>query len=213
MPDDVYQLEQPPTAEGLSDDVVVSPDTLRPERLPPRQVRTRKWPVLDAGQPAPIPLPQWTFEVTGLVERPARWSWEEFQRLPRGRVFADVHCVTRWSRLGNLWAGVATQTVLEQVKPLPDARYVLVRSEEGWTTNMPLSYFAAEDALFADHHDGRLLPPEHGGPLRLVVPRLYSWKSAKWVRGLEFLARDRAGFWEQGGYHMRGDPWREERFR
>jgi len=213
MPDAIHQAGDPPSPSGLGGEVVVSPDTLRSERLPPHQARTRKWPVLDAGRPRPTALQDWSFEVAGLVERPARWSWEDFQRLPRAKVFADMHCVTRWSRLGNLWEGVATRTVLERVRVLSEARYVLVRAEEGWTTNLPLADFEAEDALFADGHDGRPLAREHGGPLRLVVPRLYAWKSAKWVRGIELLTRDRAGFWEQGGYHMRGDPWREERFR
>jgi DMSO/TMAO reductase YedYZ molybdopterin-dependent catalytic subunit len=213
MSDPSLQTDDPPSAVGLAEDVVVSPDARRAERLPPRQVRTRKWPVLDAGEPPPRALADWRFEIAGLVERPLVWTWEEFQALPRVKVFADMHCVTRWSRLGNLWEGVATRTVLERTGVHPDARYVLVRAEEGWTTNLPLAHFGAEDALFADHHDGRSLPHEHGGPLRLVVPRLYSWKSAKWVCGIELLARDRPGYWEQGGYHMRGDPWKEERFR
>jgi DMSO/TMAO reductase YedYZ molybdopterin-dependent catalytic subunit len=213
MPDETFQAGDAPSPAGLADDVIVSSDARRAERLPPRQVRTRKWPVLDAGEPAARPLAEWRFEIAGLVERPLVWTWDEFQALPRVKVFADMHCVTRWSRLGNLWEGVATHTVMERAGVLPEARFVLVRAEEGWTTNLPLAHFAAEDALFADRHDGRALPHEHGGPLRLVVPRLYSWKSAKWVRGVEFLAHDRAGYWEQGGYHMRGDPWREERFR
>jgi DMSO/TMAO reductase YedYZ molybdopterin-dependent catalytic subunit len=212
-PQELYQTGEPPGAEGLGPDVIVSPDARRTDRLPPRQVRTRKWPVLDAGEPPARSLAEWTFEVSGLIQRLRHWSWEEFQALPRVKVFADMHCVTRWSRLGNLWEGVSTRAILERTGVDPQARYVLVKAEEGWTTNLPLAHFAAEDALFADRHDGRPLPHEHGGPLRLVVPRLYSWKSAKWARGIELLARDRAGFWEQGGYHMRGDPWLEERFR
>jgi DMSO/TMAO reductase YedYZ molybdopterin-dependent catalytic subunit len=148
------------------------------------------------------------------VESVLWFSWEEFQRLPRVKVFADMHCVTRWSRLGNLWEGVSTRELLSRAKVLPQARYVLVQAYDAdWTTNMPLNDFLGEDALFADTHDGEPIPPAHGGPLRLVVPRLYAWKSAKWVRGIELLSRDQSGYWERGGYHMHGDPWKEERFR
>ncbi len=132
MPDETFQTGEAPSPVGLAEDVVASPDTLRPERLPPRQVRTRKWPVLDAGEPAPRPLSEWRFEVSGLVRRPLSWSWEEFQALPHVKVFADMHCVTRWSRLSNLWEGVATRALLERAGVLPNARYVLVRSEGGW---------------------------------------------------------------------------------
>jgi len=207
------QIDQIPTPAGLGPDVIISPDTLAEHRLPPRQARTRKWPVLDAFGPPEIDLDEWQFEVGGLVESPAFFSWDEFRNLPRVRVFADMHCVTRWSRLGNLWEGVSSAEVLSRVKVLPQARYVLVHGyDDGWTTNMPLADLLAEDVLFADTHDGELISPEHGGPLRLVVPRLYAWKSAKWVRGIELIARDQPGYWERDGYHMRGDPWKEERF-
>jgi len=208
------QPELIPTPEGLGGDVIISPDTLGGNRLPPRQSRTRKWPVLDAFGPPDIDLDEWQFEIGGLVESSLALNWEEFQKLPRVKVFADMHCVTRWSRLGNLWEGVSTAEVMARVRVLPQARYVLVNAYDGdWTTNLPLDDFLAEDALLADTHDGEPIPPEHGGPLRLVVPRLYAWKSAKWVRGIELMARDEPGFWERGGYHMRGDPWKEERFR
>ncbi len=204
-----------PTAEGLPADVIVSPDTLREQRLPPGQTRTRKWPVLDAAGAPQIDLAVWRIRVTGLVVRPTQWSWEEFRALPRVRVFADFHCVTRWSRLGNLWEGVSTRELLARCGgPLPAARFVLVRTyDAGWSTNLPLEDFLAEDALIALSHDGEPLTPEHGGPARLVVPRLYAWKSAKWVASIELLEQDRAGFWEMNGYHMHGDPWKEERFR
>ena len=208
------QPELIPTPEGLGGDVIISPDTLGGNRLPPRQSRTRKWPVLDAFGPPDIDLDEWQFEIGGLVESSLALNWEEFQKLPRVKVFADMHCVTRWSRLGNLWEGISTAEVMARVRVLPQARYVLVNAYDGdWTTNLPLDDFLAEDALLADTHDGEPIPPEHGGPLRLVVPRLYAWKSAKWVRGIELMARDEPGFWERGGYHMRGDPWKEERFR
>ena len=198
----------------MENDVIISPDTQRANRLPPNQVRTLKWPVLDAGGPPQIDLTKWKFKVSGLIKKPMKWNWQEFQSLPRVKVKSDFHCVTRWSRLDNLWEGVATREILNRIDVADAVRYVLVHAfDEGWTTNMPFDHFAAEDALFADTHDGQPLPLEHGGPLRLIVPRLYAWKSAKWARGVEFLANDRAGYWEEGGYHMKGDPWKEERFR
>lgn len=198
----------------LPPDVIVSPDAFKTERLPPGQSRTLKWPVLDASGIPEIDLAEWRFRISGLVAQPAEWTWEEFQQLPRVRVFSDFHCVTRWSRLGNLWEGVSTRELVARCGgALPEARFVLVCAyDAGWTTNMPLKDFLAEDALVAIAHDGEPLPLEHGGPARLVVPRLYGWKSAKWVAGVELTARDRAGFWEMNGYHMHGDPWKEERF-
>jgi DMSO/TMAO reductase YedYZ molybdopterin-dependent catalytic subunit len=203
-----------PRPEDAGEGVIISPDTRRAERLPPHQSRTLKWPVLDASGAPPIDLARWRFRVEGLVDRPVTWTWDEFQALPRVKVFADFHCVTRWSRLGNLWEGVATREIAARVGVQPEAKFVLVYGYDyGWTTNLPLEYFLAEDALVAFTHDGEPLSAEHGGPARLIVPQLYAWKSAKWVAGLEFRATDQAGYWEQGGYHMRGDPWLEERFR
>ena len=214
MNDSKFQPGAAPAPQGQQGDVVISPDTLREDRIPPRQARTRKWPVLDASGPPKIALDRWTFQIKGLVDTPVTWTWQEFQALPRVRVFSDFHCVTRWSRLGNLWEGVRTSELLKHVHILPQTRFVLVSGHDwGWTTNMPLEAFLAEDALFADTHDGEPIALEHGGPLRLVVPRLYAWKSAKWVSAVEFLANDQAGFWENGGYHMICDPWKEERFR
>src|SRR5262245_22644864 len=209
-----FQPGEAPTAEGLPPNVIISPDTLPDNRLPPRQVRTRKWPVLDASGPPKIDLGSWQFQIGGLVMEPKFWNWEEFQNLPRTQVFADFHCVTRWSRLGNLWEGVRTSELLSHVTIRTNARYVLVHAYDGgWTTNIPLDAFFAEDALFADKHDGEPLSREHGGPLRLVVPRLYAWKSAKWLKRIELVSEDEPGFWERAGYHDVGDPWREERFR
>jgi DMSO/TMAO reductase YedYZ molybdopterin-dependent catalytic subunit len=198
----------------LPEGTIVSPDVERENRIPPNQVRTRKWPVLDAYGTPHVDIEAWRFRVTGLVERPWEVDWPAFRSLPATRVFSDFHCVTRWSRLDNLWEGVSTRTIADIVGIDPRARYVLVRGlDNGFTTNLPLEAFLGEDALFAWSHDGEPLPADHGGPLRLVVPRLYAWKSAKWASGLEFLENDRAGFWENGGYHMKGDPWREERYR
>ena len=200
---------------NLDDDVIISPDTRRENRIPPRQSRTLKWPVLDASGAPSIDLERWRFSIAGLVEKPISWTWSEFQALPKVKVWADFHCVTRWSRLGNLWEGVAAKTLIDQAGGLrPEAKFALVRGHDNdWTTNLPVEYLLAVDALVALTHDGEPLSIEHGGPARLIVPRLYAWKCAKWVAGIEFRETDEAGFWEENGYHMRGDPWKEERFR
>jgi DMSO/TMAO reductase YedYZ molybdopterin-dependent catalytic subunit len=200
--------------DGLPAGVIVSPDTRRDQRVPPGQSRTLKWPVLDASGPPEISLERWKFSISGRVARPVEWNWAEFQKLPRVKVFSDFHCVTRWSRLGNLWEGVATRDLIERAGgALPDAHFALAYGYDGgWTTNMPLEDFLAEDALVAFRHDGEPISTEHGGPARLIIPQLYAWKSAKWVSGVELLDRDQAGFWERNGYHMHGDPWGEERY-
>jgi len=192
---------------------IVSPDTRRSRRIPAGQSETKKWPVLDASGPPQINLKAWKLRVFGLVRQPVEWGWEEFLKLPQVRVFSDFHCVTRWSRLGNVWEGVSTREILERAGgPLPEAGFVLARGyDRGFTTNVPLADFLAEDALIAITHDGEPLTLDHGGPARLIVPQLYAWKSAKWLKAIELLDRDQAGFWESNGYHMRGDPWREER--
>ncbi len=194
--------------------VIVSSDTHREERIPPGQSRTRKWPVLDAGGPPAIDLEKWRFRIDGLVAKPVEWNWEEFQKLPRVKVFSDFHCVTRWSRLGNVWEGVSTRELVERAGGLlPEANFVVAHGYDfGWTTNLPASEFLAGDALIALTHDGEPISVEHGGPARGIVPRLYAWKSAKWISGIEFIREDRPGFWERNGYHRNGDPWKEERF-
>ena len=202
------------SASNTDQPAIISPDTLRANRLPPNQSRTVKWPVLDAGGPPELSGVQWSICANGLVKQSMQWTWSEFKALPRVKVLADFHCVTRWSQLDNLWEGVSTREIASHAGILPEAKFVLVHAYDGdWTTNMPLEAFLAEDALFADTRDGLPLTVEHGAPLRLIIPRLYAWKSAKWVCGVEFLAEDEAGFWEQAGYHMHGDPWKEERFR
>jgi DMSO/TMAO reductase YedYZ molybdopterin-dependent catalytic subunit len=208
------QGKEPPSPESAGEGVIVSPDTRRANRLPPGQSRTRKWPVLDAGGPPRLDLSTWRLRIGGLVAQPREWSWEEFQRLPRVRVFSDFHCVTRWSRLGNLWEGVAVRELVELAGGvLPEARYALVSGyDHGWTTNLPLTELLVEDALVALKHDGEPLSLEHGAPVRLIVPQLYAWKSAKWLRSIDLMNKDRPGFWERNGYHMHGDPWKEERF-
>jgi DMSO/TMAO reductase YedYZ molybdopterin-dependent catalytic subunit len=208
------QGKRVPEPEDAGDGVIVSPDTRRENRVPPRQSRTLKWPVLDASGAPDIDLTKWRFSLKGLVARPVSWSWEEFGALPRVKVFADFHCVTRWSRLGNLWEGVSTRELVERAGGvLPNAHFVLASGYDyGWSTNLPLEDFLAEDALVALTHEGEPLSAEHGGPARLIVPRLYAWKSAKWISGVDVRETDTAGFWERNGYHMRGDPWNEERF-
>jgi DMSO/TMAO reductase YedYZ molybdopterin-dependent catalytic subunit len=204
-----YQKGDPRRPEEVAEaKVIISPDTRREKRLPPGQSRTRKWPVLDAHGTPEIDLAAWTFTVGGLVERPAQWTLEEFLQLPPVKVYADFHCVTRWSRLDNVWGGVATNELARIVGVKREAKFVLAAAyDNDWTTNLPLENFLAPDALVAWSHDGRPIPPDHGGPVRLIIPQLYAWKSAKWIKGLTFLAADEAGFWERGGYHMRGNPW------
>jgi DMSO/TMAO reductase YedYZ molybdopterin-dependent catalytic subunit len=181
-------------------------------RLPPGQSLTLKWPVLHYGAVPRFDPEHWDFRVYGMVDAPARWTWSEFNALPKVRRHSDFHCVTRWSRFDNDWEGVAFQEVLARVKLKAGASHVLVIAEQGFTANVPLADLNREEVLFATHHDGQPLAADHGYPLRLIVPHLYAWKSVKWVRGIEFLAHDAPGFWEQNGYHMYGDPWREQRF-
>jgi DMSO/TMAO reductase YedYZ molybdopterin-dependent catalytic subunit len=181
-------------------------------RLPPGQSLTLKWPVLHYGSVPRFDPARWDFRITGLVEPPLTLTWEEFDRLPRIEDTSDFHCVTRWSRFDNRWGGVAFREILKRVKLQPRAGFVLVHGEQGFTANVPLPDLDRPNVLFATHHDGQPLTPEHGYPLRLIVPHLYAWKSVKWVRGIEFLDHDVPGFWEQNGYHMYGDPWKEQRF-
>lgn len=181
-------------------------------RLPPNQALTLKWPVLHYGSVPQFDPARWDFRVYGLVEQPAKWTWQEFGKLPRTRSTSDFHCVTRWSRFDNQWQGVAFREILRLVKPKAEAKYVLVHAEQGFTANVPLADLDRDDVLLATHHDGEPLSADHGYPLRLIVPHLYAWKSVKWVRGLEFLDKDAPGFWEQNGYHMYGDPFKEQRF-
>jgi len=181
-------------------------------RLPPGQAATLKWPVLQYGSVPRFDPARWDFRITGLVEQPVRLAWDEFNRLPKSTVTSDFHCVTRWSRFDNHWQGVLFRDVLKLVKLKPGAAYVLVHAEQGYTANVPLADLNRDNVLFATHHDGQPLEPDHGYPLRLIVPHLYAWKSVKWVRGLEFLDHDAPGFWEQNGYHMYGDPFKEQRF-
>ncbi len=181
-------------------------------RLPPGQILTQKWPVLHYGTVPHVDPTAWTLAVTGLVDAPFTLGWDELQALPQAETLCDIHCVTRWSRYDNVFAGIPVRTLVERARPRPEVTHVLVHAEHGFTTNLPLDDFLAPGNLLALRHNGRDLDPEHGGPVRLVVPHLYFWKSAKWVRGFEFMEGDYPGFWEQNGYHMRGEPWAEERY-
>ncbi len=181
-------------------------------RVPPGQYVTRDFPVLSAGPTPHTPLDQWSFTVDGLVRQTARWSWEEFLALPARTYVADIHCVTKWSKLDTRWQGVDLETLLERAEIDPRARFVLAYCDGGYTTNLPLEDVRGGKAFVAYQYDDKPLDPEHGGPARLVVPHLYFWKSAKWVRGLRLLERDERGFWEELGYHDRGDPWKEQRY-
>ena len=181
-------------------------------RLPPGQVLTKKWPVLHYGMVPEVDTATWTFEVNGLVARPFTLTWDELLALPQTSVRCDIHCVTTWTRFDNTFEGVSVQLLLERAGLKPEAQYCVVSAEQGFTTNLPLGDLNRPENLIALKHDGEPLTPEHGGPARLLVPHLYFWKSAKWVRGLTLLDMDVPGFWEQNGYHMRGDPWTEERY-
>jgi len=180
--------------------------------LPPGQSLTLKWPVLHYGSVPRFDPKTWDFRLYGLVEQPLRFTWDEFNRLPKIDLKSDFHCVTRWSRFDNHWSGVEFREILRRVQLKLGVAYVLVHGEQGYTANVPLADLDRENVLFATHHDGEPLSADHGYPLRLIVPHLYAWKSVKWVRGIEFLDHDQPGFWEQNGYHLYGDPWREQRF-
>ena len=182
------------------------------DRVPPGQVVTAKWPVLHYGNVPRVDTSAWTFAVSGLVERPYSISYDELLTLPRKTVTCDIHCVTTWSRLDNTFEGVPVRLLLERAGVKSEARYCLVLAEQDFTTNLPLADLDRSDNLVAFKWGGEWLTPEHGWPARLLVPHLYFWKSATWVRGFELLADDMPGFWEQNGYHMRGDPWTEERY-
>lgn len=186
----------------------------RPEdqRLPPGQHLTRDWPVLDLGTQPAVPTEGWSLRVFGAVAEAATLDWAGFLALPQRAFRSDMHCVTTWSRYDNDWQGVATRDLMALVQPAAEARFVILHSHDGYTTNLPLADFAADDALFATHWQGAPLTREHGGPVRVIVPHLYLWKSAKWVQRVEFSPVDKSGYWEVNGYHRRGDPWAEERY-
>jgi DMSO/TMAO reductase YedYZ molybdopterin-dependent catalytic subunit len=181
-------------------------------RVPPGQYIAPDFPVLSAGPTPRTRLEMWSFNIEGLVREPDSWSWEEFLQLPAQEFVVDIHCVTKWSKLDTRWKGVSLDTLFEQVDLKATAQYVIAFCDGGYTTNMPLPEVLNGQAFIAYEYDGKPLPPEHGGPARLVVPHLYFWKSAKWIRGLRIVENDAPGFWETLGYNNHGDPWKEERY-
>ena len=181
-------------------------------RLPPGQSLTLKWPVLHLGSVPHFDPARWDFQITGLVEQPVRFTWDEFLRLPLKEITADMHCVTRWSRFDVRWQGVPFTEVAKVVKLKPEAKYAMIQAEQGYRSNLPLQDLMHPATLLVLKHNGEPLPADHGYPLRLVVPHLYAWKSVKWVRGLDFMAEDGPGVWESAGYHIYGDPFKEQRF-
>jgi DMSO/TMAO reductase YedYZ molybdopterin-dependent catalytic subunit len=185
---------------------------LDPARLPPGQYLTEKWPVLHAGTVPQTDLATWDFRVFGEVEEPLTLTWEQFQELPSTEVTVDIHCVTRWSRFDVSFRGVRWSELAKLVRPKPSARFVIAHAEQGFTSNLPLEALDDDQALIAYEADGEPLTPDHGWPLRLMVPSRYFWKSAKWLRGLELRADDQPGTWERYGYHNDADFWREERY-
>jgi DMSO/TMAO reductase YedYZ molybdopterin-dependent catalytic subunit len=186
----------------------------RPEdaRLPPGQHLVKNWPVLDLGQTPNVSRENWKLDIVGAADRPATWSWQTFLAQPQSSKLSDIHCVTTWSRYDNHWDGVSTHDLMEAVGVKPEARFVLLTSNDSYTTNLAIEDFASADALVAHSWEGQPLTLEHGGPARLVVPHLYFWKSAKWLRKIEFATADHPGFWEVRGYHNHADPWTEERY-
>jgi DMSO/TMAO reductase YedYZ molybdopterin-dependent catalytic subunit len=188
------------------------PKELR-HRVPPGQTLTKKWPVLHySGVPIFTDMSKWQFRIFGEADNLFTLNWQEFRSLPSASRKSDFHCVTTWSRLDNTWEGVLFSTLAQRAQVRPQARHAMLHSFDGYYTNVPLSWLMQDDVLFAWSHDGKPLTEEHGGPLRLVVPKLYAWKSAKWVGGVEFLTDDKRGYWEQRGYHNRGEPFSEERY-
>jgi len=182
------------------------------ERLPPGQRLVKNWPVLDLGVQPEVPRESWSLTVDGLVENPLTWDWAAFQDQPQQEFVSDIHCVTAWSRYDNRWRGVSALHLLEMVRPMDEARHVLFHSHDGYTTNVALAVFADDDVLLAHEWEGQPISRDHGGPVRVVIPKFYFWKSAKWLKRIEFLADDRPGFWEERGYHNVGDPWTEQRY-
>ena len=192
--------------------MLISPDTGRSNRVPPGQHLTEKWPVLHYGSVPKINPSEWNLKLFGLVQEPKTIIFADFQTLPQIKVFSDIHCVTTWSKLNNTWEGVSTGEIIKQISIKPEAAFAIVHAVGNFTTNLTLREFLDEDVLLAIKHNGEVLTADHGGPVRLIVPRLYFWKSAKWITGIEFSKTDKPGFWERNGYHNHGDPWTEERY-
>ncbi len=198
---------------------IISPDTQRKrrqDRTPPGQSLTQKWPILHYGPHINQTQQAFQLKITGLVKKTITLNWTQFDQLPKVNLQCDIHCVTHWSKLDNLFRGVQTKTLLELAQPLPHATHVIQHARsapnDDWTTNLPLKDFAQEHCIIATHHDNQPLSPQHGYPARTIIPHLYFWKGAKWISEIELTDQDQPGFWEINGYHMYGDPWKEQRF-
>jgi len=200
----LFRREPDPAAKEIRED--------GRERLPAGQYLTKKWPILSYESTPKFDAEKYRFKVWGTVAEPFELTWDELLALPRVQLTSDFHCVTTWSRFDNAWEGVHIREILQRAKPLPEAKFVTAHSFTGYTTNMPLADLDDDDVLIAFTHDGEQIEPDHGGPVRLIVPKLYAYKSAKWLSGLEFMEKDRPGFWEVRGYHNHADPWKEERY-
>jgi DMSO/TMAO reductase YedYZ molybdopterin-dependent catalytic subunit len=196
----------------IDSNTIISPDTQRNQRVPPGQHLTEKWPVLHYGSIPDINITNWTLKIFGLVEEIKILNHQTFVALPMNKVFSDIHCVTTWSRLNNLWEGMVTAKLKNLVKISTTAKFVIVHAAGNFTSNLSIDDFFQPDVLLALKHNDEAISVDHGGPVRLIVPRLYFWKSAKWVNGIEFVEKDTPGFWESNGYHNHGDPWKEERY-
>ncbi len=188
------------------------PKRRRDDRLPPGQYETRDFPVLSMGPTPEVSIPEWKLEIVGAVENPMSWNWEDFKKLPTENVVKDIHCVTKWSKFDTKWRGVMMDTIFDVVKLKESATHIVAHSYDGYETNVPIEDLINKKAMIAIEYDGEEIEPEHGGPARLLVPHLYFWKSAKWIKKIEVLENDRAGFWETRGYHNYGNPWNEERY-
>lgn len=187
-------------------------ETASTHRIPPGQHLVKNFPVLDLMNHPHIPQQKWSLEITGLVKNPVTISWNDLMQMPQTTLQCDIHCVTRWSKLDMQWKGVKTSELLDQIKPFNKAQFVLIHSYDNYTTNLPIQALIHPQSLLAYQVDKKYLNIEHGGPVRLLIPQLYFWKSAKWLKKIEFLAKDQPGFWETRGYHNHGDPWKEERY-
>ena len=189
-----------------------APDAPAAQRLPPGQHEVKNWPVLDLGVQPMLPPIRWKLSIDGLVESPLEWKWDDFRAQPQAEFKSDIHCVTAWSRFDNHWEGVSAKHIMSLVRPKPEAKFVIFHSFDSYVTNVRREAFDDDDVLLAHSWEGKPLTREHGGPVRIVLPKLYFWKSAKWIKRIEFAASDQPGFWEERGYHNNGDPWTEERY-
>ncbi len=214
MSDDINEKLVKSKQKWAAEGRLLTGKTTRPdeERLPPGQKLVTNWPVLDLGIQPDVSKSVWILSMDGLIDNPVQWTWDDFLAQPPFEDVSDIHCVTQWSRYDNRWNGVSTRHILDVVQPHAAANHVILHSYDDYTTNVTLEHFADADCLLAHSHDGQPISREHGGPARLIIPKFYFWKSAKWIKRIQFVDRDAPGFWEVRGYHNVGDPWSEERY-